>query len=106
VSALDAEQRELLNQADEQSQAYLSLTQKMHSMAQEHEQKTKEMEDAAQAALEETLSEIEVLSAQLEEARSQLRDNASDISKMQVVVARPLHSRTAVTLSFYAEPTS
>ena len=74
-------------------------------MAQEHEQKTKEMDDAAQAALEETLSEIEVLSAQLEEARSQLRDNASDISKMQVVVAWPLHSRTAVTLSFYAEPT-
>jgi chromosome segregation ATPase len=100
LSALEAEQRKLLNQVDEQSQAYLSLTQKMHSLAQDHEQKTKEMDDAAQAALEETLSEIEVLSAQLEEARSQLRDNANDISKMQVVVARPLRSRTAVTLSF------
>lgn len=87
MTKLEAEHRELLSQAGQQSEALQSLTEKMHGMAQDHERRTKEMDDAAQAALEETLSEMEVLNAQLEEARAQLRENAADMSNTKVHIA-------------------
>ena len=109
---MESEQLELQNRSEQQSQACLSLTEKMHAMAQEderkaqeieqqtqalalltekmdavargHEQKTKEMDEAAQAALEETLAEIESLNTQLSEAHAQLLEKGSNIASIKV----------------------
>lgn len=84
ISKMQADERELKSQLDQQSQAYAALSEKMHFAVQEHERKMQEKDDAAQAALEETLSEIEVLSQQLVEAQALLLQKGSDINSMKV----------------------
>ena len=68
------------------SHAYASLTQKMHDMEREHVQKTKEMDEASQMALEETLSEVDSLNRRLNEAQAQLLEKGSSIDSIKVTV--------------------
>jgi chromosome segregation ATPase len=115
ISKMEEGQLELQSRLDQQSQAYVSLTDKMHAMAQEnesktleieqrdqayaslaekmhgaardHEQKTKEMDEAAQAALEETLAEIECLNQQLSEAQAELLQKGGSIASIKVTAS-------------------
>jgi hypothetical protein len=103
ISKMQADERELKSQLDQQSQAYAALSEKMHFAVQEHERKMQEKDDAAQAALEETLSEIEVLTQQLVEAQALLLQKGSDIDSMKVTRSiRLLFCKPFLILQIYS----